>query len=70
MMARPVTVAAAAEHLGKSERSVWRYARALEAEGKPAMLRVPGIAKTLVDLDLVAPYAFAQRRGNPRHRVE
>jgi hypothetical protein len=28
---------------------------------------MPGIASTLVDLDVVAPVALTQRRGNPRH---
>ena len=65
---RLVTVAQAAQLCGKSERSVWRYVQKIEDRGDVVVYRVPGVARTLVDYDLVSAVALTQRRGNPRHR--
>ncbi|OAZ40930.1 hypothetical protein A9Z40_03030 [Microbacterium arborescens] len=67
-MAKLVTVAMAAERTGKSERSIWRYVQQLEEAGQTVIYRVPGLAKTVVDFDLVNAAALAQKRGNPRFR--
>lgn len=67
-MATLVTVADAAARTGKSERSIWRYVQQLEERGVPVVYKVPGLSKTVIDLDAVERVARSQRRGNPRHR--
>ncbi|KAA9133741.1 HTH domain-containing protein [Microbacterium caowuchunii] len=67
-MANLVTISTAAERLGKSERSIWRYVQQLEDEGQAVIYRVPGLVKSAIDYDLVAAVALSQKRGNPRHR--
>ncbi|QPE04114.1 hypothetical protein IT882_13020 [Microbacterium schleiferi] len=69
-MTELVTVAVAAERSGKSQRSVWRYAQKLEAEGVTVIYRMPGVRRSLVDMEKIAPVAIATMMGNPRHRED
>lgn len=69
MMATLVTVATAAARLGKSERSIWRYAQELESRGMPVVYRLPGVSKTVIDFDQIESFARSRRRGNPRHHA-
>ena len=75
-MANLGSVEKAAEMSGKSVRSIWRYVAKLEARGVLVSYDVPGLNRTAIDLDLVAPDRLHHgheldgdlRRGPDRHR--